>query len=83
MQTDVSDEHHEKTSAPNCKSFDPNSNVTVERALHPLKQAAPTTSTEDGIQIESSDRHLENAYWPIRVSRDAESNVTVESPLHS
>jgi hypothetical protein len=42
-------------------SFEPDSNVTVERDLHLEKQDLSIVSTADGMQIDESDKHTEKA----------------------
>jgi hypothetical protein len=47
------------------ESFEPVSNVTLTREEHREKQASPSFSTVDGMQIDSSDESLENADAPM------------------
>jgi hypothetical protein len=49
-----------------------------ERELHPLKDATPNISTEDGIQIDESDEDPPNTSLSIRESREPDSNVIIE-----
>jgi hypothetical protein len=55
MQIDESDEHLQNGDSLIDESFEPDSNVTIERALqcklHPSKQSLPSFSTEEGTQI--------------------------------
>jgi hypothetical protein len=60
MQIDESDEHERKASGLISESLEPDSNVTVERDLHPQKHHWPSFSTEEGMQIDESDRHEAN-----------------------
>jgi hypothetical protein len=43
------------------ENLEPTSKVTVESALHPLKQRAQRSSTDDGMQIDESDEQDKNA----------------------
>jgi hypothetical protein len=55
MQIDESDEQDKKADSSIDESFEPDSNVTVERDSHPEKQLLPSFSTEEGMQIDESD----------------------------
>jgi hypothetical protein len=64
------------------ESLEFGSNLTLESVLHFLKQRSPSTSTDDGMQIDESDEHFENAPDSIRESLEPDSNVTLQSPSH-
>jgi hypothetical protein len=51
MQIDESDEHFQNANSSIDKSLEPDSNVTVERDLHPEKQFRRTVTVEEGMQI--------------------------------
>jgi hypothetical protein len=55
MQIDESDEHHEKADLPIHETLQPDSNVTVDRELHPRKHLGPRFLTDEGMQIDESD----------------------------
>jgi hypothetical protein len=55
MQIDESDEQDQKADSSIDESREPDSNVTLERDLHPWKQYLPSFSTEEGMQIDESD----------------------------
>jgi hypothetical protein len=55
MEIDASDEHFAKTLGSIHESLEPDSNVTVERAEHPVKHSLQIRSTDDGMTIEQSD----------------------------
>jgi hypothetical protein len=55
MQIDCRDEQYRKTARQIFRSFDGDSNVTVDMDLHRLKHLSPIFSTEDGIQIDCRD----------------------------
>jgi hypothetical protein len=57
MQIDESEEHSWNASIPIFESFEPVSNVTVERARHPVKHIQPSSSTEEGMQSDESAEH--------------------------
>jgi hypothetical protein len=61
MQIDESDEQPSNARDSIRESLEPASNVTLESALHPSKQALPSISTDDGMQIDTSDQQSENA----------------------
>jgi hypothetical protein len=54
-EIDESDEQEENADLSICESLEPDSNMIVERDLHPSKQFAQILSTEQGIQIVESD----------------------------
>jgi hypothetical protein len=56
-----SDEHLENADSSIHESSESDSNVTVERDLHPPKQYSQIVSTEEGIQIVESDEQSLNA----------------------
>jgi competence CoiA-like predicted nuclease len=57
------------------------SNVIVERELHPKKLRSQIFLTEEGIQIDESDEHLKNAKRSMYESLESDSNVIVERDL--
>jgi hypothetical protein len=79
MKIDESDEHHENAHFSIRESLQPDSNVTLESPVHPLKQNSQSNSTDDGIQIDESDEQRQNAHFSIRESLQPDSNVTLES----
>jgi hypothetical protein len=78
---DESDEHREKADDLMRDSFEPTSNVALERARQPEKLLSQRTSTEEGRQIDESDAQSKNAYSSICASLEPASNVTMESAL--
>jgi hypothetical protein len=82
MQIDESDEQTKNGAPSTNESREPDSNVTVERDLHPEKQYWPSLSTEEGMQIDESDEQLQNADSSIEESRESDSNVTLERDSH-
>jgi hypothetical protein len=52
---DESDEQQQNAFSSIDDSFEPDSNVTVERDSHSEKDSFPSFSTEEGIQIDESD----------------------------
>jgi hypothetical protein len=82
MQIDESDKHLQNAQLSIHESLESDSNVNVERDLHPLKQYSQIFSTEEGIQIDESDEQLENAEPSIYESLESDSNVIVERELH-
>jgi hypothetical protein len=66
MQRAESDEHSEKLDDSMRRSFEMDSNVTVESLRHALKQFSDNISTDEGMQIDESDEHSENAEDSIR-----------------
>jgi hypothetical protein len=64
------------------ESLELDSNVSVERDLHPEKQSSQIFSTEQGIQIDESDEQSLNAERSIHESLELDSNVIVEIDLH-
>jgi hypothetical protein len=61
MQIDESDEQDQNANFSIRESLRSDSNITLESAVHPLKQCSPSNSTDDGMQIDESDEHDENA----------------------
>jgi hypothetical protein len=55
MQNDESDEQNQNADLAIDESFEPDSNVTLERDLHPSKHFLPSISTEEGMKIDESD----------------------------
>jgi hypothetical protein len=49
-QIDSSDQQPETAPSPKIESFEPDSNASVERPAHSLKQLPETVSTDEGIQ---------------------------------
>jgi hypothetical protein len=64
------------------ESLESDSNVSVERDLHPEKQFLPSLSTEEGMQIDDSDEQNQNADSPMDESLESDSNVSVERDSH-
>jgi hypothetical protein len=56
-------------------SFDPRSNVNVERQRHDLKQSLQRVSTEAGMQIDCNDEQPSNVQAPTVTSFDPNSNA--------
>jgi hypothetical protein len=82
MQIDESDEQPRNARSSIDKSLEPDSNVTVERDSHRVKQCLPRLLTEEGMQIDESDEQFRNADSSIDESLELDSNVTVERDLH-
>jgi hypothetical protein len=82
MQIDESDEQNENAHISMRESLQPDSNVTLESAVHLLKQNSQRCSTDDGMQIDESDEQYKNACISICESLQPDSNVTFESALH-
>jgi hypothetical protein len=83
MQNDESDEHSQNANSAIDESWEPDSNVTVERDPHSKKQFSPVLSIEEGMQIDESDEHVQNADSAIDESWEPDSNVTVKRDLQS
>jgi hypothetical protein len=66
IQIDLSKEQKEKAPSSIRRSVDPDSNVTVERNSHQLKQDLGRMSTDAGMTIDSSDEQYEKASSSIR-----------------
>jgi hypothetical protein len=81
MQIDESDEHNKNADSSTDESFEPDSNVTVERDRHPEKQFVLSCSTEEGMRIDESDEQERNADSSIDESREPDSNVIIERDL--
>jgi hypothetical protein len=64
------------------ESLESDSNVTVERDLHPKKQFLARLSTDEGMQIDESDEQNQNADLSMNESLEPDSNVTVERDSH-
>jgi hypothetical protein len=77
-----SDEHFQNANLSIRESLEPDSNMTIDRDSHPVKQLSSIVSTGDGIQIADSDAQWENANSPMEESLEPDSNVTVESDSH-
>jgi hypothetical protein len=82
MQIDESDEQCKKANSPINESREPDSNVIVERDVHPEKQERAICSTEEGIQMDESDEQSENADSPINDILEPDSNVIVRREVH-
>jgi hypothetical protein len=82
MQIDESDEQEKNDNSAIDESLEPDSNVTVERELHPEKHPVPRLSTQEGMQINESDKQKENDISAIEESLEPDSNVTVERDSH-
>jgi hypothetical protein len=61
IQIDERDEHQKNADSSIDESFEPDSNVIVERDVHREKHSLQSFSTDEGIQIDESDEHRENA----------------------
>jgi hypothetical protein len=81
MQIDESEEQDRNADASIRKSLEPGSNVTLESALHSVKQPWQRSSTDDGMQIDESDEQDENAHASIRETLQPDSNLTLETDL--
>jgi hypothetical protein len=82
MQIDESDEQNQNAYLSIRESLQSDSNLTLESAVHPLKQPWQRSSTDDGIQIDENDEQDENAYFSIRERLQPDSNLTLESAVH-
>jgi hypothetical protein len=82
MQIDESDEQQKNADCPIDESFEPDSNVIVERDSHSQKHNVQNFSTDEGIQIDESDEQFQNADSSIDESFEPDSNVTVERDSH-
>jgi hypothetical protein len=82
-QIAFSEKQPESALAPIRASFDPNSNVNDESAVHSEKELSPRNSTEAGRQIDFNDEQRENAPASIRASFDPNLDVNDESAVHS
>jgi hypothetical protein len=82
MQIDESDEQAQNADSAIDERLESDSNVTVERNLHPWKQHLPSVSTDEGMQIDESDEQLQNADSSMDESLEPDSNVTVERDSH-
>jgi hypothetical protein len=82
MQIDESEEQYANAYSSMDESLERDSNVTVERDLHPEKQYLPSVSTDEGMQIDESEEQYANAYSSMDESLEPDSNVTVERDLH-
>jgi hypothetical protein len=82
MQIDESDEQPQNADCSMDESLESDSNVTVERDLHPMKQVSPTLSTDEGMQIDESDEQSPNANFSMDESLEPDSNVTLERDAH-
>jgi FtsZ-binding cell division protein ZapB len=79
MQIDESDEQSRNAPDSIRESLEPVSNVTIESLEHPVKHAAHTITTDDGMQIEEIHEQKPNAYCSRRESLEPGSNVTPEN----
>jgi hypothetical protein len=60
IRTDESERQSVNKVGSRYTSFEPDSNVTIQRDWHRSKQNFPSTSTDEGMQIDDSDEHSEN-----------------------
>jgi hypothetical protein len=81
MQIDESDEQVKNARGSIRESLQPDSNVTLQSAVHRLKHDSQSCSTDDGMQIDESDEQDENADCSIRESLQSDSNVTLQSDV--
>jgi hypothetical protein len=77
ISNDESDAHEQNTSSPIDESLELDSNLTAERESHPKKHWLPTSSTEDGMEIDESE-HAQNADSWMHERLESGSNVTAE-----
>jgi hypothetical protein len=82
IQIDESDEQLQNAERSIRESLESDSNVIIERELHPLKQDSPIVSTEEGIQIDESDEQLQNAERSRHNSLEPDSKMIVEREIH-
>jgi hypothetical protein len=80
---DESDKQSKNTKLSIHDSLESDSNVMVERDLHPRKQFSQICSTEEGIQIVESDEHKANAELSMNESLESDSNVIVARDVHA
>jgi hypothetical protein len=78
MQIDESDEQQANADSLIDESFEPDSNVTVERDLQAERHLLPSFSTDEGMQIDESDEQSQNANSSIDESREPDSKNTFE-----
>jgi hypothetical protein len=64
------------------ESFDPDSNLIVERERQSEKHSGQRVTTDGGMQMDKSDEHFENARASTDESPEADSNTTVERDLY-
>jgi hypothetical protein len=64
------------------ESFEPDSNVTVDRDPHPLKHRWESVSIEDGRQIDERKQQPENVKFPRDETLEFGSNISVSSERH-
>jgi hypothetical protein len=81
MQIDKSDEQLPNAFAPICETFEPDSNVTIERDSHLEKQYLESSLTDEGMEIDASETQFKNAFSSIEDSLQPDSNATVERDL--
>jgi hypothetical protein len=81
MEIDESELHFSNTSFTIRESFEPGSNVTVERALHPEKQYSQSSTTDERTLNDKSDDQFSNARLPIDDSLHPGANVTSQRDL--
>jgi hypothetical protein len=58
--------------------LEPDSNVTIERVAHLLKQKSESVTTDEGIQTDRRDEQSENAELPKLESLQPDSNAKSE-----
>jgi hypothetical protein len=78
MQIDDSDEQLENASISIDDSFEPDSNVTAERARHWEKHDRQIRQTDAGIQMDETVEQYENVSRLIHESLESDSNITLE-----
>jgi hypothetical protein len=64
IETDSSDGQESNVDGQRVDSFEPGSNVKLERDRHHLKQEYEVVSSDEGIQIDRRDGDSENAKSP-------------------
>jgi hypothetical protein len=78
MEMDESEEHSVKAAVSICDSFEPLSNITVERFPQEWKHRSQRISTDEGMEMDESDEQPMKAPWSTRISLESLSNSTVE-----
>lgn len=75
---DGSNEQEENSERSMCESFEPSSNVTVEKVLQSQKQRSQRTATDPGTEMDASDEKEAKADSSIRERLEPTSNVTLQ-----
>jgi hypothetical protein len=83
MKIDENNEQPENADSAIDESWEIDSNVTVERDLHPDKHDLPSISTEEGMKIDESDEQSWNADSAIDESWESDSKITFEIVWHA